>query len=546
MHSAYAFGHESLVAKSNIDSKQVPPGALISFIQKGLQYVEMEAHINEDGSESMCDGSFSVLTEHSCNTLKRKQIFDPYEPIQITYGDLEIDDDMVWTLRGHSKMVTIVLWHPLSLILTTGSLDRSLRFWDFEAIRKGIEEGTSEDEEENKEKKSSSDPNNHVIVCAIPEREARVAESGSTDPVEELSETTEDEDMSERKNQPRGNSKQTKPSILRSERNASSGRDGPPQKKRKGSSGSGIPSSSESGVPAELSGSVVSACWNTEGNMFACGDYDGGVSIWSESGTLMHSYQDHSQPVTCLRWNSAGSYLLSGSIDGTLCVWDVKAAKLHITISESSAPILDCDWRSDSDFASSNADGSISRHSISSAFPSQPFNGHTGEVHAVRWCPQGQLLASCGEDKTVKLWNLSSTEAIASANSHTKGIICLSWSNTGAGTENPELPLMLATGSLDATVRVWDVRDGVLRCVQTLKQHTHPVIALSFAPYSQPDLLASAAHDRVHVWSVRDGTIVKTFRAPEGGINSINWHSGGQQLAAGLSDGSVYVLDLRR
>jgi hypothetical protein len=47
-HSAYTFGYESYVHKSNISGGQdIPPGALISFIQKGLQYLELEANLNE-------------------------------------------------------------------------------------------------------------------------------------------------------------------------------------------------------------------------------------------------------------------------------------------------------------------------------------------------------------------------------------------------------------------------------------------------------------------------------------------------------------------
>ena len=33
--------------KSNISGNDVPPGALISFLQKGLQYLELEANLNE-------------------------------------------------------------------------------------------------------------------------------------------------------------------------------------------------------------------------------------------------------------------------------------------------------------------------------------------------------------------------------------------------------------------------------------------------------------------------------------------------------------------
>jgi hypothetical protein len=80
-----------------------------------------KAHINEDGTETLCDASFNVMSAHTCNSSKRKQIFDPYEPIQVDYGllasllleitnpfflssvrlgELELEDDQVWSLRG--------------------------------------------------------------------------------------------------------------------------------------------------------------------------------------------------------------------------------------------------------------------------------------------------------------------------------------------------------------------------------------------------------------------------------------------------------------
>lgn len=48
-HSAFTFGIESHISQSNINGALVPPAALISIIQKGLQYVEAEVSINEVG-----------------------------------------------------------------------------------------------------------------------------------------------------------------------------------------------------------------------------------------------------------------------------------------------------------------------------------------------------------------------------------------------------------------------------------------------------------------------------------------------------------------
>lgn len=49
-HSAFTFGIESHISQSNINGTLVPPAALISILQKGLQYVEAEISINEVGA----------------------------------------------------------------------------------------------------------------------------------------------------------------------------------------------------------------------------------------------------------------------------------------------------------------------------------------------------------------------------------------------------------------------------------------------------------------------------------------------------------------
>lgn len=46
-HSAYLFGLESQISQSNVDGALVPPGSLLSLIQKGLQYTEAEISIGE-------------------------------------------------------------------------------------------------------------------------------------------------------------------------------------------------------------------------------------------------------------------------------------------------------------------------------------------------------------------------------------------------------------------------------------------------------------------------------------------------------------------
>ncbi|OON19698.1 hypothetical protein X801_04432 [Opisthorchis viverrini] len=78
-HSAYLFGLESQISRSNIDGSIIPPGSLLSLIQKGLQYTEAELSIGEDGSErvveslSLIDAVVPDVIEQRKNSLKQLQ-----------------------------------------------------------------------------------------------------------------------------------------------------------------------------------------------------------------------------------------------------------------------------------------------------------------------------------------------------------------------------------------------------------------------------------------------------------------------------------------
>ena len=47
VHSAYLFGLESHIAHTSINGNIVPPGALLSLMQKGLYYTEAELCIGD-------------------------------------------------------------------------------------------------------------------------------------------------------------------------------------------------------------------------------------------------------------------------------------------------------------------------------------------------------------------------------------------------------------------------------------------------------------------------------------------------------------------
>lgn len=57
-HSAFALGYEAGINKSTVDGNLVPPGGLITFVQKGIQYLELEATASNDDTDMDEDFQF--------------------------------------------------------------------------------------------------------------------------------------------------------------------------------------------------------------------------------------------------------------------------------------------------------------------------------------------------------------------------------------------------------------------------------------------------------------------------------------------------------
>lgn len=164
------------------------------------------------------------------------------------------------------------------------------------------------------------------------------------------------------------------------------------------------------------------------------------------------------------------------------------------------------------------------------------------EVNAIKWDPQGQLLASCSDDMTLKIWSMKQETCVHDLQAHSKEIYTIKWSPTGPGTQNPNMNLILASASFDSTVRLWDVERGV--CIHTLTKHTEPVYSVAFSPDGK--FLASGSFDKcVHIWSTQSGQLVHSYKGT-GGIFEVCWNSRGSKVGASASDGSVFVLDLRK
>ena len=156
------------------------------------------------------------------------------------------------------------------------------------------------------------------------------------------------------------------------------------------------------------------------------------------------------------------------------------------------------------------------------------FTGHTEVVTSMAFSPDGQMLASGSWDSTIILWDVSTGDLLRTLTGHTS-VVSVSFSPDGQ---------TLASGSSDNTLLLWDVGTG--ETLRTLTGHTDRVNSVSFSPEGQT--LASGSRDNtLLLWDVGTGETLRTLTEHTGWVYSVSFSLDGQTLASGSSDGTVLL-----
>ncbi|XP_014277239.2 F-box-like/WD repeat-containing protein TBL1XR1 isoform X1 [Halyomorpha halys] len=432
-HSAYTFGIESHISQSNINGALVPPAALLSILQKGLQYTEAEISIGEDGTENRLVESLSLIDAVMPDIVASRQQQNQQKPIvknephdtngeegnkvpaaptpcasndtpMEVDGSIEIPASKATVLRGHESEVFICAWNPTTDLLASGSGDSTARIWDMSdncsspnqlVLRHCIQKGGTEV------------PSNKDVTSLDWNCDGTLLATGSYDGYARI--------------------------WTNNGRLAS--------------------------TLGQHKGPIFALKWNKRGNYILSAGVDKTTIIWdASSGQCTQQFSFHSAPALDVDWQTNTSFA-SCSTDQCIHVCRLSVDKPIKSFQGHTNEVNAIKWDPQGNLlASCSDDMTLKIWSMKQDTCVHDLQAHSKEIYTIKWSPTGPgtsnpnmnlILASASFDSTVRLWDVERGACIHTLTKHTEPVYSVAFSPDGK---------FLASGSFDKCVHIWSTQ----------------------------------------------------------------------------------------
>ncbi len=290
--------------------------------------------------------------------------------------------------------------------------------------------------------------------------------------------------------------------------------------------------------------SVNTLAISPDSHTLASGSDDKNIKLWDlNNKKVLASLSGHSQAVKSVAFSPDGKILASASDDKTIKLWQVETLEEICTLLGHAHAVKSVAFSPDGQIlASGSWDKTIKLWDIYTGKEICTIIGHQLQVNSVAFSPQGQLLASASYDRTIRLWQIEGSQReiqnrpcyslLSTLSGHAWAVLTVAFSPDGK---------ILATGSDDNTIKLWEVNTGQLIC--TLVGHSWSVVAVAFTADGET-LLSASCDKTVKLWRVSTAEEIVTLSGHIDSVSAVAVSKVTQLIASGSRDKTIKLWQL--
>ncbi|GMH33941.1 hypothetical protein BSKO_01775 [Bryopsis sp. KO-2023] len=162
-------------------------------------------------------------------------------------------------------------------------------------------------------------------------------------------------------------------------------------------------------------------------------------------------------------------------------------------------------------------------------------SGHSEAVLSVNFSPDGKHLASGSGDATVRLWDLNTQTALHTCKGHQNWVLVVSWSPDAR---------TLCTADMDGKVFMWNPETG--QCLGTCKGHRKWITSIAWEPahlcYPSQRFCTGSKDCTIKIWTAKTRKCEMTLSNQSKMISCVKWAGDGSILSASR-DRTISVWD---
>eukprot|EP00933_Yihiella_yeosuensis_P060266 TRINITY_DN6258_c1_g4_i1.p1 TRINITY_DN6258_c1_g4~~TRINITY_DN6258_c1_g4_i1.p1 ORF type:complete len:528 (-),score=116.74 TRINITY_DN6258_c1_g4_i1:83-1666(-) len=227
--------------------------------------------------------------------------------------------------------------------------------------------------------------------------------------------------------------------------------------------------------------SVVQVAFSHDGAYAATGSYDGTVRIWNpKDGALVQTLEGPSKEIEWILWHPKGHAILAGSMDTMAWMWWAPSGKLmQIFAGHAAGVSCGCWGLSGKVIVTGSEDKGVIVWNPRAGSPQHQFREvHEAPIISICSHPDSPIVVTGAEDATAHVIQIETGKVLAPLPGHIDSIESIAFSNAvGANTI-----LLLATGSMDGKVQIWDAKTFSLRCTHQDHAEKGGIVKLKWLP----------------------------------------------------------------